>query len=94
MMIWLLGALALIAALLVWRASSSDKAALPRIGDPLPAFELPDQSGALRTDREFRGRWLVLYFYPRDDTPGCTEQAAKVRDGMRSEEHTSELQSH
>ena len=83
MMIWLLGALALIAALLVWRASSSDKAALPRTGDPLPAFELPDQSGALRTDREFRGRWLVLYFYPRDDTPGCTEQAAKFRDGMR-----------
>ena len=83
MMIWLLGALALFAALLLWRAAASDKAALPRVGDQLPAFELPDQSGKPRTDREFRGRWLVLYFYPRDDTPGCTEQAAKFRDAMR-----------
>jgi peroxiredoxin Q/BCP len=83
MMIWLLGALALFAVLLFWRTAASNKAGLPRVGDPLPAFELPDQSGATRTDREFRGRWLVLYFYPRDDTPGCTEQAAKFRDAMR-----------
>lgn len=83
MMIWLLVALALFGALLLWRAAASDKAALPRVGDQLPVFELPDQSGKLRTDREFRGRWLVLYFYPRDDTPGCTEQAARFRDAMR-----------
>jgi peroxiredoxin Q/BCP len=37
----------------------------------------------MRTSGEFRGKWLVLYFYPRDDTPGCTEQAARYRDAMR-----------
>jgi peroxiredoxin Q/BCP len=83
MMIWLLVALALMATLLLWRAAASDKASLPRVGDPLPAFELPDQSDRVRRSDEFRGRWLVLYFYPRDDTPGCTEQAAKFRDAMR-----------
>lgn len=45
-----------------------------------PAFSLPDQSGAVRTLEQFRGRWLALYFYPKDDTPGCTEQACKFRD--------------
>ena len=44
---------------------------------------LPDQNGKLRAADEFRGKWLVLYFYPRDDTPGCAEQAARFRDAMR-----------
>ena len=56
---------------------------LPARGDAAPEFALPDQNGSVRTLREFRGKWLVLYFYPRDDTPGCTEQAMRFRNTMR-----------
>jgi peroxiredoxin Q/BCP len=56
---------------------------LPARGDSAPHFALPDQNGRLRSLDEFRGKWLVLYFYPRDDTPGCTEQAMRFRDTMR-----------
>jgi peroxiredoxin Q/BCP len=43
---------------------------VPGIGDPAPEFELADHEGRLRSSREFRGKWLVLYFFPRADTPG------------------------
>ncbi|MBI2390282.1 MAG: peroxiredoxin [Deltaproteobacteria bacterium] len=43
-------------------------------GEKLPAFSLPNQDGVVRTDADFRGKWLVLYVYPKDDTPGCTIQ--------------------
>lgn len=49
-------------------------------GDPAPAFELPDQDGYVHRLTEYRGRTVVLYFYPRDDTPGCTAQACSFRD--------------
>ena len=55
----------------------------PARGQVAPEFALPDQNGQVRTLEEFRGRWLVLYFYPRDDTPGCTEQAMRFRNIMR-----------
>jgi len=45
-----------------------------------PDFSLPDQSGTLRTLSEFAGKWVVLYFYPKDDTPGCTIEACSFRD--------------
>jgi peroxiredoxin Q/BCP len=70
MLTWLLVALAGCAALLLWRVAASGKSSLPRAGDALPDFNLPDQNGATRQASEFHGRWLVLYFYPRDDTPG------------------------
>ncbi|HWI15972.1 MAG TPA: peroxiredoxin [Burkholderiales bacterium] len=53
---------------------------VPGIGEPAPEFALPDQAGVVRHSGEFRGRWLALYFYPRDDTPGCRRQAACFRD--------------
>jgi peroxiredoxin Q/BCP len=62
--------LAAATALLLWRVAASGKSQLPQAGDPAPAFELPDQNGVVRSAAEFRGRWLVLYFYLRDDTPG------------------------
>jgi peroxiredoxin Q/BCP len=49
-------------------------------GDQAPDFELPDQEGATVRLSELRGRPVVLYFYPRADTPGCTTQACGVRD--------------
>lgn len=44
-------------------------------GIQAPAFELPDQNGIIHTLEEYRGRKVILYFYPRDNTPGCTKQA-------------------
>lgn len=44
------------------------------------AFTLPDQNGMQRTLGDFVGSWLVLYFYPKDDTPGCTIEACSLRD--------------
>jgi thioredoxin-dependent peroxiredoxin len=49
-------------------------------GDKAPAFTLPDQNGEKVRLSDFKGQWLVLYFYPRADTPGCTTQACGVRD--------------
>jgi thioredoxin-dependent peroxiredoxin len=43
-------------------------------------FSLKDQNGNLKTLKDFAGKWLVLYFYPKDDTPGCTTQACSLRD--------------
>jgi peroxiredoxin Q/BCP len=51
-----------------------------RIGDPAPAFDLPDQDGVRRRLADYAGRRVVLFFYPRDDTSGCTAQACGFRD--------------
>lgn len=45
-----------------------------------PNFSLPDETGRLRSLSEWKGDWVVLYFYPKDDTPGCTTQACSMRD--------------
>ena len=45
------------------------------IGTKAPAFSLPDQDGTMHTLEEYRGKKVVLYFYPKDNTPGCTKQA-------------------
>jgi len=52
------------------------------VGDPAPAFALPDQDGETRSLSDYRGQWLVLYFYPKDDTPGCTTEACSFRDNI------------
>jgi thioredoxin-dependent peroxiredoxin len=49
-------------------------------GSTAPDFELPDQDGRPVRLSDFRGQWVVLYFYPKADTPGCTTQACGVRD--------------
>jgi peroxiredoxin Q/BCP len=53
---------------------------LVRVHDSAPEFRAADQSGHARTLREFRGHTVVLYFYPRDGTPGCTREACAFRD--------------
>ncbi len=45
-----------------------------------PDFSLPDQSGTIRSLSDYAGQWLVVYFYPKDDTPGCTTEACSFRD--------------
>lgn len=55
-------------------------AAVPAAGALAPEFSLPDQDGRTRRLAEWRGQWLVLYFYPKDDTPGCTTEACHFRD--------------
>jgi peroxiredoxin Q/BCP len=70
-------------ALLLWWTNAAITRNLPTAGETAPGFALPDQNGDPRTLHEFRGKWLVLYFYPRDDTPGCTEQAMRFRNAMR-----------
>jgi len=45
-----------------------------------PDFTLPDQNGVDHSLAEYAGKWLVLYFYPADDTPGCTTEACSFRD--------------
>ena len=45
-----------------------------------PDFTLPDSEGRLHSLSDYRGKWLVVYFYPKDDTPGCTKEACNFRD--------------
>ena len=45
-----------------------------------PDFSLPDQNGTVHSLADYAGKWLVLYFYPKDDTPGCTTEACSFRD--------------
>lgn len=47
---------------------------------PAPNFSLPDQNSKIWTLADYAGKWLVLYFYPKDDTPGCTTEACSFRD--------------
>ncbi len=51
-------------------------------GDQAPDFELPDQDGQLHSLEDYRDRWVVLYFYPKDETPGCTTEACEFRDNI------------
>lgn len=52
------------------------------IGDKAPEFSLSDQNDATRSLSDFKGEWLVLYFYPKDDTPGCTTEACDFSDEL------------
>ena len=51
-------------------------------GDPAPRFQLPDQDGRLVGLDSFKGRRVVVYFYPKDDTPGCTKEACQFNDAL------------
>lgn len=61
------------------------------IGTKAPDFELPDQNGELHKLSEYLGKKVILYFYPKDDTPGCTKQACGFSERYQwvwSEQHT------
>jgi peroxiredoxin Q/BCP len=57
-------------------------AAAPTVGSAAPAFKLQDQNGKAHSLSDYRGKWVVIYFYPKDDTPGCTTQACSFRDNI------------
>lgn len=62
--------------------SAGSPPAAPAEGSPAPAFKLQDQAGEWHTLDQYKGKWVVLYFYPKDNTPGCTTQACELRDNI------------
>jgi peroxiredoxin Q/BCP len=52
------------------------------VGDKAPEFALPNEAGKTVKLKDFKGRQVVLYFYPKDDTPGCTKEACSFRDSL------------
>ncbi|MFM8338380.1 MAG: redoxin domain-containing protein [Fluviibacter sp.] len=71
----------------LWRSQTGTKAnegALPLVGSPAPAFDLKDTRGVHHKLADYKGRWLVVYFYPKADTPGCTRESCKFRDDWHS----------
>ena len=53
---------------------------MPTVGQKAPEFSLPDQDGVTHTLLSYKGKWVLLYFYPKDSTPGCTTEAIEFRD--------------
>ncbi|CAG0940781.1 cytosolic tryparedoxin peroxidase, trypanosomatid typical 2-Cys peroxiredoxin [Gammaproteobacteria bacterium] len=74
---WLAAAVALMGLTAV-AAAQADVA----VGQPAPDFRLQDQNGKWHTLADHRGQWIVLYFYPKDQTPGCTKEACSFRDNI------------
>lgn len=56
---------------------------MPTVGQQAPEFTLPDQDGAKHALSSYLGKWVLLYFYPKDDTPGCTIEACTIRDQFK-----------
>jgi peroxiredoxin Q/BCP len=75
-----ISALALVLLSLANSAFAEAPAAPPAVGAAAPAFRLQDQTGAWRSLGDYAGKWLVLYFYPKDGTPGCTTEVCAFRD--------------
>lgn len=57
--------------------------AILKEGNKAPAFHLPDQNGVKHRLSEYKGKWVLIYFYPRDNTPGCTKEACGFRDQFK-----------
>jgi thioredoxin-dependent peroxiredoxin len=71
----LLGIVVVIVIMLIPRLISGSRTAMPAPGSMAPDFTLPSQEGTAVSLKDYRGRWVVLYFYPKDQTPGCTREA-------------------
>jgi len=75
-------AVAVAAAFTVVPARAAEDATMPAAGQVAPAFTLPSQDGSPISLSQYKGKWVVLYFYPRDMTPGCTIEAHKFQDSL------------
>jgi peroxiredoxin Q/BCP len=73
--------LGLLASLLFVAGAAAEEAPAV-VGGKAPEFRLQDQSGKWHSLADYRGQWVVLYFYPKDNTPGCTTQACELRDNI------------
>jgi thioredoxin-dependent peroxiredoxin len=62
--------------------AADEAASAPQDGYAAPDFKLQDQKGQWHTLAQYRGQWVVLYFYPKDDTPGCTTEVCTFRDDV------------
>jgi peroxiredoxin Q/BCP len=71
-----------VAALALALAGAALAAEPPAVGSAAPAFKLQDQTGKTHALSDYKGKWVVLYFYPKDNTPGCTTQACEFRDNI------------
>ncbi len=78
--LWIMAALGVAA--VVW-PGITPAAELPQVGQSAPEFSVEDQNGVLQRLGDYRGKWLVLYFYPKDETPGCTAEACAYRDDIQ-----------
>ena len=72
----------LAAALWLTLLAAAASAEQPTVGDAAPDFELKDQDGEIHAIEDYRGKWVALYFYPKDGTPGCTTEACEFRDNI------------
>jgi len=73
---------AVIATFALLAAAGVAFAGTPTVGQPAPAFKLQDQDGKWHSLADYKGKWVAIYFYPKDDTPGCTTQACSFRDNV------------
>ena len=73
--------IALVIMAMLW-ARIANAGDIPAQGAVAPGFTLPDQKGKSHDLTDYRGKWVVLYFYPKDDTPGCTQEACTFRDDL------------
>ena len=81
-MMWVLSALAVLivaGGFFIWSQSAS-AAKMLAVGHTAPSFSLPNQDGVLVDSASLSDSWWVIYFYPKDDTPGCTKEACAFRD--------------
>ncbi|HTW78383.1 MAG TPA: peroxiredoxin, partial [Terracidiphilus sp.] len=74
-------AAALVAVFAIVSLHAADET-MPAAGQAAPAFTLPSQDGTPISLSQYKGKWVVLYFYPRDMTPGCTIEAHKFQDSL------------
>jgi peroxiredoxin Q/BCP len=75
-------ALALLAFAVVAAEAPAAATAKPRAGDVAPTFSLADQNGKKHSLADYKGKWVVVYFYPKDQTPGCTNQACQFTENV------------
>jgi thioredoxin-dependent peroxiredoxin len=83
-MLWMVAGVLLLGVFVVgaYRAFAGPVKFTIKVGQSAPDFTLADQAGKPVTLSELQGRWVVLYFYPKDDTPGCTKEACSFRDNL------------
>lgn len=71
-----------VSTLLVFAGLSASIYGEALVGEPAPDFRLQDQKGEWHTLKDYAGKWVAVYFYPKDDTPGCTKEACAFRDNI------------